>query len=173
MCSYPMHCNALPFRRIVYRLVDYRWSHSVKELGLLSNLIEQDDRPKHTDVKVIATLGRHVQSEGETLGYIQKLQSFGMTFINDTCWCMLLDPPIIPTRPDAKILTNSGKYAHYGPGLTNRKIRFGSMHQCIEVAKRGQMVNSSMDGGRSITNLPRWLRTFSTQSITRFMKHVK
>ena len=28
--------------------------------------------------------------------------------------CMLLDPPMIPTNPNATILTNSGKYAHYG-----------------------------------------------------------
>jgi len=27
---------------------------------------------------------------------------------------MLLDPPMIPTNPNATILTNSGKYAHYG-----------------------------------------------------------
>jgi predicted aconitase len=134
----------------------------------LTTLIDQDDRPKHTSVNVFATLGRHVQSEGETLGYIQKLKSFGMQFINDTCWCMLMDPPIIPSRPDAKIITNSGKYAHYGPGLTNRKVRFGSMHQCIEVAKSG-----TMNSGRSSNNGPRWLRSISTQSIVRFMKIVK
>ena len=127
-------------------------------------MIDQDNRPKHQSVKVIATLGRHVQSEGEKLGYIQKLKSNGVQFINDTCWCMLLDPPIIPPRPDAKIVTNSGKYAHYGPGLTNRKVRFGSMYQCIEVAKTGEMKS-----GSNTSTLPRWLRTFSTQSVLRFI----
>jgi len=62
-----------------------------------------------------------------------------MQFINDTCWCMLLDPPIIPPRETATIMTNSGKYAHYGPGLTNRRMRFGSMSQCIDAATSGVM----------------------------------
>lgn len=146
---------------------DY-WN-SIDELRKLSTLIDQDDRPKHKSVNVIATLGRHVQSEGEKRGYIQKLKSFGMQFINDTCWCMLMDPPIIPSRPDAKIVTNSGKYAHYGPGLTNRKVRFGSMYQCIEVAKSGKMDSRS----NTASALPRWLRTFSTERVLRFMKKVK
>ncbi len=152
-------------------MCQYIFRNSVEELGQLSTLINQDDRPKHKEVNVIATLGRHVQSEGEKLGYIQHLQSFGIQFINDTCWCMLLDPPIIPSDPNAKILTNSGKYAHYGPGLTNRKIRFGSMYQCIEVAKRGSMHHASSGSGGS--SLPRWLRSFSTQHIIRMMKNIK
>lgn len=146
----------------------YDYWDSIDELRKLSTLIDQDDRPKHRSVNVIATLGRHVQSEGEKLGYIQKLQSFGMQFINDTCWCMLMDPPIIPSR-DAKIVTNSGKYAHYGPGLTNRKVRFGSMYQCIEVAKSGKMDS----GSNTASALPRWIRAFSTESVLRFIKKVR
>ena len=47
-------------------------------------MIERDRRPKHADVEIIATLGRHVQSQGEELGYTQKLESFGLKLINDT-----------------------------------------------------------------------------------------
>jgi hypothetical protein len=79
-----------------------------------------------------------------------------------------LDPPIIPSDPRAKILTNSGKYAHYGPGLTNRGVRFGSMRQCIEAAKCGTITNS-MDGNGG---LPRWLRS-STQRLLRSIKNIK
>ena len=46
----------------------------------------------------------------------------------------MVEPPIIPVGVDATIMTNSGKYAHYGPGLTNRRIRFGSMAQCMSIA---------------------------------------
>lgn len=141
----------------------------MEELGRLSSMINHDDRPKHGSVEVIATLGRHIQTKGEELGYTQKLEAFGVKFINDTCWCMLLDPPIIPSNPNAKILTNSGKYAHYGPGLTNRKIRFGSMYDCIEVAKSGRMKSTTYGNSR----LPQWLRSFSTQQIIRTMKHIK
>lgn len=139
---------------------------SVDELERLASLIDQDDRPKHEAVDVIATLGRHIYTNGEKLGYTQKLESYGVQFINDTCWCMLLDPPIIPPNPNAKILTNSGKYAHYGPGLTNRRLRFGSMNDCVEATKSGKMNHSS---------LPQWLRarSFSTQQFIRSIKYIK
>mmetsp|Transcript_2206 Transcript_2206/g.4701 ORF Transcript_2206/g.4701 Transcript_2206/m.4701 type:complete len:280 (-) Transcript_2206:9-848(-) len=141
---------------------------SVEELGRLTSLIDHDGRPKHDDVRVIATLGRHIQSKGNELGYTQKLESFGVQFINDTCWCMILDPPIIPSNLNAKILTNSGKYAHYGPGLTNRQIRFGSMYDCVETAKSGKM--NPKNGNSS---LPQWLRSFSTQQLIRGIRNIK
>ena len=142
---------------------------SVEELKRLSELLEMDQRPKKDDVRVIATLGRYIQSKGEELGYTKKLEQFGVQFINDTCWCMLLDPPIIPPNPNARILTNSGKYAHYGPGLTNRRIRFGSMYDCVEAAKSGTMRSSVQKNG----SLPPWLRSFSTQNIIRGLKKIK
>jgi len=140
-------------------------SFSVDELAKLSELIEYDDRPKHESVKVMATLGRHVQSIGNDLGYIQKLESFGVELVNDTCWCMLLDPPIIPSNPNSTILTNSGKYSHYGPGLNNRNMRFGSMYDCISAAKSGKLSSGS--------SLPQWLRrSFSTHQIIRTIKTI-
>lgn len=52
-------------------------------------------------------------------------------------WCMMLDPPVIPPSPDARIMTNSGKYAHYGPGLTGRSFYFGNMADCVQTAVTG------------------------------------
>eukprot|EP00970_Alexandrium_tamarense_P015814 scaffold5559_cov207-Alexandrium_tamarense.AAC.2 len=135
---------------------------SIDELKRLSEMIECDDRPKVGNVQVIGTLGRYVHSEGIKYGYVQKLESFGFQLINDTCWCMLLDPPIIPVNVNAKILTNSGKYAHYGPGLTNRRIRFGSMYDCVEAAKSGRM--------RSSGSIPQWLRSFSGWAVRSLKK---
>ena len=57
---------------------------SIEELGFISSLINRDDRPKHKDIDIIATLGRHIHSQGEKLGYIQNLDAFGVQFINDT-----------------------------------------------------------------------------------------
>jgi hypothetical protein len=34
-------------------------------------------------------------------------------------------------------MTNSGKYAHYAPGLTGRAVHFGSLADCAEVACTG------------------------------------
>jgi len=99
--------------------------------------------PKHPDIKIMATLSRHVYNQATKLGYVHQLKQFGVQFINDTCWCMILDPPIIPPSKDAVTMTNSGKYAHYGPGLTNRNVRFGSMSQCILTARSGYLVRGS------------------------------
>ena len=87
---------------------------SVAECGDLLDLVQQnggDHHPKHPDVRVIACLSRSVQAEAEKSGHIHPLKEFGVEFVNDTCWCMLLDPPVIPARKDATILTNSGTYA--------------------------------------------------------------
>jgi predicted aconitase len=66
---------------------------SLRELEVLSKMINSDDRPKSKSVNVIATLGRHVYNEGLKMHYVQDLERYGISFINDTCWCMMLDPP--------------------------------------------------------------------------------
>lgn len=111
---------------------------SISELKRLTDLLHHNNVYK-VKVDVVATLSRHVQSLGQERGYLQKLEECGVKLINDTCWCMICDPPIIPSERNARILTNSGKYAHYGPGLTNRKIRFGSMFDCVQAAKTGEL----------------------------------
>ena len=35
-------------------------------------------------------------------------------------------------------MTNSGKYAHYGKGLSGREVRFGSLENCAKAAMSGQ-----------------------------------
>jgi len=102
-------------------------------------------RHKHVAVAVIVTLGRETYKQATDSGVVEKLEEFGVQFINDTCWCMI-EEPIIPA--DAEVLmTNSGKYAHYGPGLVNRPTHFGSLAECIDVACNG----------KRITTLPDWL----------------
>jgi predicted aconitase len=66
-------------------------------------------------------------------------------FITDTCWCMLSEPVIPPTV--RTLMTNSGKYAHYAPGLVGRGVRFGSMAECVEAAC----------SGKAQEDLPAWL----------------
>jgi len=91
---------------------------------------------KHHDVKVMATLGRSVYDEAVKNGYIDAMTQFGFEFINDTCWCMLTEP-VVPVNPDAIIMTNSGKYAHYAPALVKKQVRFGSMAACVRAAQSG------------------------------------
>jgi cis-L-3-hydroxyproline dehydratase len=86
--------------------------------------------------RIMACMSRSVHAQVKTTD-LREMQDFGVEFIFDTCWCMLLNEPVIPARSSATILTNSGKYAHYGPGLTNRKFRLGSMADCIRAAQSG------------------------------------
>jgi len=133
---------------------------SLSECRTLNSLMSSGLK-KHNNSRVIATLGRRVRSEADRLGYISTLEKFGVEFINDTCWCMLLDPPIIPLSKSDKILTNSAKYAHYGPGLTERKYRFGGLQDCINVAVLGYR-------RKAYTGLPTWLkRSYTTLALAR------
>jgi cis-L-3-hydroxyproline dehydratase len=93
------------------------------------------DKVKHPDVAVVVTCGRAIHDRAKDAGIVAELERFGVQFVTDTCWCMIAEP-IIP--PLAKtIMTNSGKYAHYGPGLTGRRFYFGSIAECVSAACTG------------------------------------
>ncbi|GKY95101.1 hypothetical protein MPSEU_000474100 [Mayamaea pseudoterrestris] len=125
---------------------------SIAECATLANLISAHGDTKHSSVRVVACLSRSVYEQAQVMGYVSVMATFGVEFINDTCWCMLLDAPLIPADTNAKILCNSGKYAHYGPGLTNRAFRFGSMSDCIQTARSGSYVKHSLRT-RNATNV--------------------
>ena len=130
-----------------------------KLVSLIKRLSSSSSSPpkKHPNVRIMACLSREIHSKAEEQGHIQYLKDFGVEFINDTCWCMLLDPPVIPPDPDATVLTNSGKYAHYGPGLTNRNYRYGSTADCIHAAMTGEHPSAATATTRSPSTLPSWL----------------
>jgi len=106
---------------------------SMAECAQLAKLCR--GRSKHPDVKVMVTLGRAVYETCAAHGIIETLDSFGVQFITDTCWCMITDPLI---SADANtLMTNSGKYAHYGPALVKRGIHFGTLAACVDAACTG------------------------------------
>ncbi|KPF41983.1 aconitase X [Rhizobium sp. AAP43] len=107
---------------------------SVTEIASLAALCI--GRTKHPDVAIIVTCGRWTLEEATRAGHVEELEGFGVQFVTDTCWCMIVEP-LIP-RHVKTIMTNSGKYAHYGPGLTGRGLRFGSLSACVEAAASGQ-----------------------------------
>jgi hypothetical protein len=110
---------------------------SASECERLAGIVARLGEPKSPAVRVIACLSRDVQ-QSASQPHLRALAHWGVEFVNDTCWCMLLDPPVIPPDRNARILTNSGKYSHYGPGLTNRAFRFGSLEDCIRTATTGK-----------------------------------
>mmetsp|Transcript_2305 Transcript_2305/g.5481 ORF Transcript_2305/g.5481 Transcript_2305/m.5481 type:complete len:702 (+) Transcript_2305:147-2252(+) len=120
---------------------------SERECALLAALVQAAGGRKHPSLRVIACLSREVQQRAHAQGSTQPLLDFGVELVNDTCWCMLLDAPVIPADACARIMTNSGKYAHYGPGLTSRPFRFGSLEDCVRAAVTGMYRRKEGAGG--------------------------
>ena len=87
-------------------------------------------------VSVILTVGRDILSLIEADGTLSELQELGAVVVPDICWCSI-SRPLFP--PDTQnIMTNSGKYAHYGPGLSGCTVLFGSFLDCANAAHTGQ-----------------------------------
>ena len=92
-------------------------------------------RKRHENVTVIVTAGRDVMAEaGDVLA---RLRESGVEVLPDLCWCSISEP-VFPTKTRA-LITNSGKYAHYGPGLSGRTVRFGNLADCVEAALTGRV----------------------------------
>ncbi|KAL6890882.1 hypothetical protein GGI43DRAFT_209467 [Trichoderma evansii] len=106
---------------------------SITEMRKLADICR--NRIKNERVSIIVTCGRATHGLASQAGLIEELERFGVQFITDTCWCMI-DEPVIPTSAKT-IMTNSAKYAHYGPGLTGKKFYFGSLVECIDAACSG------------------------------------
>jgi len=107
---------------------------SATELAALAALCR--GRTRHANVPLVVTCGRAEMAKAEASGDVAVLTAFGVTLVNDTCWCMVTEP-VIPVDAQV-IMTNSGKYAHYGPGLTGRTMRFGSLAACVDAAVTGE-----------------------------------
>ena len=102
-------------------------------------------RKRHADVAVIVTAGQQVIDAAVQDDTLQSLKDSGVQVLPDLCWCSISEP-VFPTKTRA-LMTNSGKYAHYGPGLSGRAVRFGSLADCVDSALTG----------RAVSRLPVWL----------------
>ena len=90
---------------------------------------------RHPDTSVIVTLGRDILSQAQSEGLVARLEASGVRLIPDLCWCSIVEP-VFP-RGARTLMTNSGKYAHYAPGLSGRNVRFGSLSDCAAAARTG------------------------------------
>ncbi len=103
-------------------------------------------RTRHPDTHVIVTAGHAIIRQITESGVLNRLTSCGVQVVPDICWCSISEP-VFPPQTRA-LITNSGKYAHYGPGLSGRSVRFANMADCIEAALTGGVP----------PRLPEWLR---------------
>lgn len=106
---------------------------SVSECEKFALLME--DQSIATGVDVILTVGREVISEVEQSGVLAKLEKSGAKIVPDICWCSI-SRPLFPVTART-VMTNSGKYAHYGPSLSGCNVLFGSLVDCASAASSG------------------------------------
>lgn len=87
-------------------------------------------------VEVFITTSRAVRDILQRTGDLAILEEFGAKVTADTC---IVVAPLV--NPAARtLMTNSGKYAHYGPGLLGVDSIFGSTEECVASAVRGRVV---------------------------------
>jgi cis-L-3-hydroxyproline dehydratase len=87
-------------------------------------------------VEVFVTTSRAVRDVLERTGDLERLTRFGAKVTADTC---IVVSPLV--RPTARLLmTNSGKYAHYAPGLLRLGAVFGSTEECVTSAVAGRVL---------------------------------
>ncbi len=104
---------------------------SPMEFARLAELVE--GRERHPAVEVMVTTSRFVRDLVQKAPYWPELERFGVRVMVDSC---ILHMPVL--RPEARVLmTNSGKYAYYIPGLLGRQVAFGSLADCVRSAGPG------------------------------------
>ncbi len=81
-----------------------------------------------------ASTGRAVQEELRTRGWLDDLAAAGVTIVTDTC--TYLAPIMAPIA--GAVMTNSAKWAWYGPNNLGLQVIFGSLEECVESAVRGE-----------------------------------
>jgi predicted aconitase len=90
-----------------------------------------------SSVEVFVTTSRAVRDLLARSGELANLEAFGAHVTADTC---IVVAPLV--KPSAEVLmTNSAKYAHYGPGLLGVDSVFGTTEECVASAIEGRVVS--------------------------------
>lgn len=118
--------------------------YTLTECKELADLVK--GKKKHSNIDFLITTSSCVYSQAKEEGYINVINEFGARFSTDVCLCMLNEQMI--NESVEVIMTNSGKFAHYGPGLVNKKVQIATTEECVLVAIHGKVQHI----------LPKWLQ---------------
>jgi predicted aconitase len=91
---------------------------------------------RHPSVRFLVTTSRAVAHLARQAGLLDPLEAFGGQLTVDTC---ILASPMLPPEV-RRLMTNSGKYAYYSPGLLGTQVAFGSVEDCVRSARLGRVV---------------------------------
>jgi predicted aconitase len=103
---------------------------SLAEFDALRSML----RGRSLAVPLYACTGRHVLRLLERDGHRAGLEQSGVVIVADTC---VVVTPILPDKPGAILMTNSGKFAHYAPSNTGYSVLYASLADCVESAVAG------------------------------------
>lgn len=84
-------------------------------------------------VEVYVSTSREVATEIRASGDLERLEEFGGKVVLDTCAYFA---PIV-RGTDGVIVTNSAKFAHYGPGNLRRRVGLMTLQRCVRSAELG------------------------------------
>lgn len=85
-------------------------------------------------MQVFVTTSRAIKEILDRTGTLADLETFGASVVADTCIAVA---PLVKPGATA-LMTNSGKYAHYGPGIIGVDSIYGSTAECVEAAVTGR-----------------------------------
>lgn len=90
-------------------------------------------------VPIYVNTGRAILADLEREAALPDLESLNLIVVTDTCTYLT---PIL-ARLDGTVMTNSGKWAYYGPGNLGVQVAFGEIEDCVASAAAGYVVRTS------------------------------
>ncbi len=106
---------------------------SLAEFRALAPLVSGGRR--HPAVRMLVTTSRIMRDLADAAGLLDPLRAFGIELTVDTC---ILATPMLPAGIRT-LMTNSGKYAYYAPGLLGTTVAFGTLRDCVASAVAGRI----------------------------------
>ncbi len=106
---------------------------SLPEFRKLARLVEGKHR--HPKVDLVVTTSRVMRELARAAGVLEPIEAFGARLMVDTC---VLAMPSLPEGVHV-LMTNSGKYAYYSPGLLGTEVVYGSLEDCVRSAAQGRV----------------------------------
>jgi predicted aconitase len=87
-------------------------------------------------VPVYVNTGRDTLADLQREDALPDMESLNLIVVTDTCTYLT---PIL-RRLDGAIMTNSGKWAYYGPGNLGVQVAFGDLEECVASAAAGRII---------------------------------
>ena len=106
---------------------------SLNELRALAELLGEER--VHANLDLFVSTSRHILGLAREEGIEAALDGAGARIVVDTC--TYLTPLLLGL--EGLVMTNSAKWAYYGPGNVGVEVAFGSLEECVRSAVKGEI----------------------------------